>query len=71
MSDEDGPKVADNFYGNLFQSDISTKVAPGANIPYSGPDTTQAALALHLAVAKLRAEKCPFKRWVPFIHLGL
>ena len=34
------------------------------------PDITQAAQALHLAVAKLRAENVSFARWVPFIHLG-
>ena len=34
-----------------------------------GPDTTQAARALH-AVAKLRSENVSFARWVPFIHLG-
>jgi hypothetical protein len=35
-----------------------------------GPDTTQAARALHLAVAKLRSKNAAFVRWVPFIHLG-
>ena len=35
-----------------------------------GPDTTQAAHALHYAIAKLRSENVPFARWVPYIHLG-
>lgn len=43
-------------------------------------DTSQAARALHHAVAKLRAgtvskkeekkKKVPFFRWVPFVHFG-
>jgi hypothetical protein len=42
------------------------------DLSYQIPDTTQAAQALHLAVAKLRDEEnCSFERWVPFIHLGL
>lgn len=36
----------------------------------NAPDITQAARALHLAVAKLRSEGVSFARWVPFIHLG-
>lgn len=64
--DEDGPKIADTFYDNLFKSNVQAKVESHPN-----PDTKQAALALHLAVAKLQAEGCSFKRWVPFIHLGL
>jgi hypothetical protein len=36
----------------------------------SGPDTTQAARALHFAVTKLRSENVSFVRLVPFIHLG-
>ncbi|ETW80194.1 hypothetical protein HETIRDRAFT_428431 [Heterobasidion irregulare TC 32-1] len=63
IHDVDGPMVADEFYGHLFQG------------PKDGshPDTTQAARALHLAVTKLRA--ClggkSFLRWVPFVHYGL
>jgi hypothetical protein len=36
----------------------------------TGPDTTQAARALHIAIAKLRSENISFAHWVPFIHLG-
>ena len=36
----------------------------------AGPDTAQAARALHLAVAQLRSEKVSSVRWVPFIYLG-
>ncbi|KAF8512788.1 CHAT domain-containing protein [Gautieria morchelliformis] len=64
ISDEDGPKVADAFYEYLFRDNSSN-----AEDTFP-PDTTQAARALHVAVAKLRAEGVSFKRWVPFIHLG-
>jgi len=67
IRDSDGPKVADAFYGHL--SSLSTSAT--VNTPASALDTTHAAHALHIAVAKLRAEeKCSFRRWVPFIHLG-
>ncbi|KIM82633.1 hypothetical protein PILCRDRAFT_70495, partial [Piloderma croceum F 1598] len=64
IADVDGPKVADSFYETLFKEHGSL-TADG-----SGPDITQAARALHLAVAKLRSENASFVRWVPFIHLG-
>jgi hypothetical protein len=36
------------------------------------PDLTKAAEALHIAVAKLRADpSVSFRRWVPFVHYGL
>jgi hypothetical protein len=66
MSDMDGPKIADTFYGHLFQTKQS---AISDAQPF--PNTNDAARALHLAVIKLRREKCSFVRWVPFIHLGL
>lgn len=59
IADVDGPKIADTFYHNLFKRTAS-----------SGPDTSQAARALHIAVARLRSENVSFVRWVPFIHLG-
>ena len=59
--DADGPAIADSFYGHLFKE---------YEIDNVGSDTTQAARALHHAVAKLRSENVPFARWVPFIHLG-
>jgi hypothetical protein len=68
IDDDVAPKVADIFYGHLFQSD---HVPPATEILPTCPDTTQAARALHLAVAKLQAEKFSFTRWVPFIHFGL
>jgi len=64
ISDADGPKIADNFYKNLF------KECGSATMDTIGPDTTQAAQALQLSVTKLRAEKASFVRWVPFIHMG-
>ena len=68
MQDEDGPKVADTFYENLFPGNDS-----GVDLQCGHPDTTEAARALHVSVAKLRAEGVPFGRWVPFIpsHLGI
>ncbi|KAF8145064.1 CHAT domain-containing protein [Mycena galopus ATCC 62051] len=61
MNDLDGPKIADTFYEHLFKN-----CDPISNPPVL-PDLTQAAKALHLAVAKLRNESdIPFKRWVPF-----
>lgn len=61
--DSDGPKIADTFYEVLLKETNLTTDG-------SQPDTTQAARALHLAVAKLRSDNVSFVRWVPFIHLG-
>ncbi|KIM81373.1 hypothetical protein PILCRDRAFT_821454 [Piloderma croceum F 1598] len=58
IHDADGPDIADTFYEHLFAS----------NAPR--PDTTQAARALHHAVARLRSKKVSFLRWIPFVHLG-
>ncbi|KAF9062589.1 CHAT domain-containing protein [Rhodocollybia butyracea] len=61
IRDSDAPDVVDSVYRHLFK-DGTTQI----------PDTTEAALALHLAVKKMRKEtKCSFEQWVPFIHLGL
>ncbi|KIM76304.1 hypothetical protein PILCRDRAFT_797811, partial [Piloderma croceum F 1598] len=62
IADADGPQIADSFYEHLFK-DYN-------KVDNVGPDTTQAARALHHAVAKLRSENVSFARWVPFIHLG-
>ena len=64
MSDEDGPKVADTFYEYFFREKNSSLEGTFQS------DTSHAALALHLAVAKLHSEGVSFIRWVPFIHLG-
>jgi len=64
ISDIDGPKIAETFYKNIFKDNDSTL----SNT--SRPDITQAARALHLAVANLRSENVSFVRWVPFVHLG-
>lgn len=59
--DVDGPVVADAFYEYLFRNGRETT-----------PDTTEAAYALHLAVKKLRLNpEVSFRRWVPFIHMGI
>jgi hypothetical protein len=66
IKDEDGPKVADSFYEYLFQE------VPGSMVTQTRLDATNAARSLHYAVLKLRKDKqCSFKRWVPFIHMGL
>ncbi|TFK38942.1 CHAT domain-containing protein [Crucibulum laeve] len=61
ISDQDGPDVADAFYGHIFQN--GSGMSPNPNI-------SRAAEALHLAVAKLRRKQIPFSRWIPFIHIG-
>jgi hypothetical protein len=60
MADKDGPTITYSFYDHLFRKS-------GGNVP----DIAQAAEALQLAVKQLRDDGCSFKRWVPFIHLGL
>ncbi|KAF7369640.1 CHAT domain-containing protein [Mycena venus] len=66
INDADGPKVADVFYEHLFENCDPTHDPPIL------PDVRKAAEALHVAVAKLRAEPdMSFKRWVPFVHYGL
>jgi len=62
IRDDDGPVVADVFYEELFRG------ADGK--PDARPDITRSALALHLAVNKLRSSGVPFHRGVPFIHMG-
>ncbi|KAJ6516957.1 tetratricopeptide repeat-containing protein [Mycena vulgaris] len=66
MADPDGPKIAGSFYEHLFKG-----CDANANPPIL-PDLTKAAEALHIAIAKLRADpNVPFSRWVPFVHYGL
>lgn len=62
MADLDGPTVSDAFYEELFRG------PDGAPCPR--PDFNRSAYALDIAVKKLRASGVPFKRWIPFIHLG-
>jgi hypothetical protein len=63
MHDEDGPDIADSFYEFLFRGHTNSA---------THPKTTDAAVALHQAILKLRAKhNCTFIRWVPFIHMGL
>ena len=63
MMDKDGPTVADTFYEKLFSGGPDGR-------PALKPDMTKSALALHLAVKKLRSQSVSFRRWVPFIHMG-
>jgi len=60
--DADGPTIADAFYDELFRGPDGERVLQ--------PDCTRSALALHVAVKKLRSEGVSFRRWVPFIHMG-
>jgi hypothetical protein len=63
----DGPKVTDTFYENL----IKMKASTGTDLQQTHADTSEAAQALHIAIAKLHDEGVSFARWVPFIHLGV
>ena len=58
IKDKDAPVVADEVYHHLLSVEQ--------------PDSTQAARALHHAVARLRREspEISFLSWVPFIHIG-
>ncbi|KAJ7198992.1 CHAT domain-containing protein [Mycena pura] len=60
MNDRDGPLVAESVYSHLF--------CEGRQ-----PQASDAAKALQLAVAKLKAQKpeVSYERWVPFIHIGV
>jgi len=60
--DDDGPVVADAFYEELFRG--------AGGKPDARPNITRSALALHLAVDKLRSSGVAFHRWVLFIHMG-
>ena len=58
IRDKDAPMVADEVYRHLLSVEQ--------------PDSTQAAKALHHAVARLRREspEISFLSWVPFVHIG-
>jgi CHAT domain-containing protein len=57
IRDKDGPLIAKQVYYHLHNN--------------GSPDSSQAACALHNAVAYLRKEdEQNFLSWVPFIHLG-
>lgn len=71
IADKDGVTVADEFYRRLFNISDRVERATEAERPSLCPDTTDAAVALHLSVAELRKETNDFVRWVPFIHFGL
>jgi hypothetical protein len=56
MNDEDGPAVAEAFYGKLFESEVISADA----IPR----------ALDHATKMLREKKVPPERWATFMHAG-
>ncbi|PPQ80535.1 hypothetical protein CVT26_004314 [Gymnopilus dilepis] len=63
MWDQDGPFIADVFYRELFKSPHGNRLTI--------PDTSRSAEALAVAVSELRNCGVPFKRWVPFVHMGI
>jgi CHAT domain-containing protein len=58
MDDRDGPLVAESVYSHLFRN-------------RKDPQASDAAEALQVAVNKLKTQKVPYERWVPFIHMGV
>jgi hypothetical protein len=56
MCDEDGPKVAEHFYGRLFAKEEV--------------DLDDIAYALDEAIQALRQSGVPASRWAPFMHIG-
>lgn len=57
ICDNDGPKIASEFYGHLFKG-------------HEDGSAPESARALHLAVKKLRTQSSDrsFVRWVTFVH---
>ncbi|KAJ6537449.1 CHAT domain-containing protein [Mycena vulgaris] len=58
MNDQDRPLVAEKVYSHLFQEGRQ-------------PQASDTAEALQLAVHELKAQKVPYERWIPFIHMGI
>ncbi|KAJ6496873.1 CHAT domain-containing protein [Mycena vulgaris] len=58
MNDRDGPLVAEKVYSHLFREGQQ-------------PQASDTAEALQLAVEELKAQKVPYERWIPFIHMGI
>ncbi|KAJ6537433.1 CHAT domain-containing protein [Mycena vulgaris] len=58
MNDRDGPLVAEKVYSHLFREGRQ-------------PQASDTAEALQLAVQELKAQKVPYERWIPFIHMGI
>lgn len=57
MKDEDGPRLAEVLYKDLFSTENGARVDP--------------ATSLRCAVNLMRADNLPLVRWVPFVHFGL
>ncbi|KAJ6575653.1 CHAT domain-containing protein [Mycena vulgaris] len=58
MNDQDGPLVAEKVYSHLFREGRQ-------------PQASDTAEALQLAVEELKAQKVPYERWIPLIHMGI
>lgn len=59
IADEDAPKITDRFYKHMCRN-------------HREPiNASEAALALHIAVQKLRESGVAPSHWVPFVHYGL
>lgn len=56
INDEDGPKIAEWFYGELFANNMI--------------DGNAVAYALDTAVRNLRESGVSVDRWASFIHMG-
>jgi hypothetical protein len=56
MNDEHGPKIAEVFYGQLFES--------------KAVSTDAISRALDYAVRQLRSNGASADRWATFMHLG-
>ncbi|CAE6459687.1 unnamed protein product [Rhizoctonia solani] len=59
VADTDGPTVARELYEHMFRD----RSQPA--------NSSDAALGLNKAVRKLRQNKVPMHRWVPYIHIGV
>ncbi|KAJ6580423.1 CHAT domain-containing protein [Mycena vulgaris] len=58
MNNRDGPLIAEKVYSHLFREGRQ-------------PQARDTAEALQLAVEELKAQKVPYERWIPFIHMGI
>ncbi|KAG8905989.1 hypothetical protein FRB99_007846 [Tulasnella sp. 403] len=62
MADEDGPRLSDEFYRQMW-----LRAKPLGQ----RPNCTWAAEALRSAVKEMRRKKVPLHRWINFVHWGV
>jgi hypothetical protein len=58
MDDEDGPKIAKEFYKHMFRKQGNKA------------DFRDSAEALNLATRAMRKNGVPLERWTSFVHFG-